>query len=85
MRAFPDQFVTLFTYTGSLAAENVVEALYVTQDEPLTPDNSLLLKYVLQIQMYLHVHVQQKFLKHGWNYAYKLHDHTVISTLLIQI
>ena len=46
MKAFPYQFVPLFTHTSSLTAEDVNDAIFITTDVELTPHDHLVLKFL---------------------------------------
>ncbi len=46
MRAFPEQFLSLFTYTGSLATEDVIDALVVSPEANMTEHDKLVLKFL---------------------------------------
>ena len=48
MKAFPYQFVPLFTHTGSLTAEDVNDTIFITTDVELTPNDHFVLKFLRQ-------------------------------------
>ncbi len=46
MRAFPEEFLPFFTYTGCLAAADVVDALVVSPEAKITEHDELVLKFL---------------------------------------
>ena len=46
VRAYPDLFVHLFTFTGDLVAEDVMDAVYVHSDTQLYLGNKLILSFL---------------------------------------
>ena len=46
MERFPEQFLPLFTYTGNITADDVVDALYVHKDTEMQPDDELTMKFL---------------------------------------
>ena len=48
LRAFPDLFLSLFTYTGRICSADVLEAIYVHDDTHLVHTDALVLSFLKQ-------------------------------------